>query len=461
VVSAGAGREQRVLCTNAAAEACGISPGLRVSAALALAHHLRVMARDVRAERRALERLATWAGQYSSLVHVALPDVLLLEAGGSLKLFGGLPGMLARIEFTLAELGYGAQLAVAPTPLAATWLARAGHDVSVTEPVTEPARLAGALAELPLPALALAPEVLAQLEGMGLARLGDCLRLPRAGLARRLGPEFLRALDRALGRAADPRTPFVPPVRFASRLDLPDAVDSLEGIAFALHRLVLDLCGELRARGAGAMRFALTLRHPGAPPTVVELGLVAPRRDPRHLTDLLRAKLAQIMLPAPVEALALSVTQHRPLGARPLDLLGAPESAEETAAALIERLRARLGLEAVEGLGLMAEHRPERASAPVPVGGHPGPSAAPVLARGERPFWLLPEPLPIEQHEQQPWIGSTLTLEAGVERIESGWWDEGDIGRDYFIACNSQGERYWIFRDLAPPRRWWLHGVFG
>mgnify|MGYP000057601428 FL=1 len=49
--------------------------------------------------------------------------------------------------------------------------------------------------------------------------------------------------------------------------------------------------------------------------------------------------------------------------------------------------------------------------------------------------WLLeaPRPLPeknaVPLHEDGP-----LTLLAGPERIESGWWDGGDVKRDYFIA---------------------------
>ena len=94
---------------NTAATRLGIAPGMRVSAALALANGLRVLQRDVPAEHNALERLAAWSGQYSSLVHVVTPQTLLLEVGGSLRLFGDLPSLLARIEFGIAELGYAAQ----------------------------------------------------------------------------------------------------------------------------------------------------------------------------------------------------------------------------------------------------------------------------------------------------------------------------------------------------------------
>jgi protein ImuB len=47
------------------------------------------------------------------------------------------------------------------------------------------------------------------------------------------------------------------------------------------------------------------------------------------------------------------------------------------------------------------------------------------------------------------------------ERIETGWWDGGEIARDYYIALDPQGVRLWVFRERTEPHRWFLHGVFG
>ncbi|MHB8415885.1 MAG: Y-family DNA polymerase, partial [Acidiferrobacteraceae bacterium] len=50
-------------------------------------------------------------------------------------------------------------------------------------------------------------------------------------------------------------------------------------------------------------------------------------------------------------------------------------------------------------------------------------------------------------------------LGAGPERIESGWWDGGDIARDYFIARDRSGARLWVFNDLHNGQ-WFLQGIF-
>ena len=448
----GSGRAQQVVCANAPAQRLGVLPGLRAIAALALGAALRIRRRDPQVERAALEALAAWAVQFSSLVHIVAPQTLVLEVGGSLRLFGGLEALLARLELGLAELGYRARFGVAPTPLAATWLARVG----VEDPITDPARPAGALAELPLAVLELAPGEREGFEAMGIRRLGEVLRLPRDGVAKRWGAELLVQLDRALGRLPDPRAAFVPAASFESQLLLPGAVENVEALAFALQRLVAELCGALRARVVGVSALELLLLHPGAETTRIELGLVAPSRDARHLLELFREQLARVTLPAPVEALRLRAPRLAALASASLDLFGSRQADAEAAGALIERLRARLGRRAVRGLKSVAEHRPERAFA----WGEPGEGGA-VVDSAERPFWLLPTPLPLEMRDGQPWFGGALELEHSVERIESGWWDGADIARDYFVARNRQGERYWVFRDLPQARQWWLHGVFG
>jgi len=47
------------------------------------------------------------------------------------------------------------------------------------------------------------------------------------------------------------------------------------------------------------------------------------------------------------------------------------------------------------------------------------------------------------------------------ERVETGWWDGGEMARDYYRAVDVRGVRLWVFREREPPHRWFLHGVFG
>jgi protein ImuB len=453
VVTSGHGREQTVLVCNACAARQGIHAGMRLSAAQAQAQELRARTRDGQAERQALERLAGWAGQFTSLVSEAPPQALLLEVGGSRTLFGGLDRLVHGIRQGVQALGYTARLAVAPTPLGALWLARGAREHWV------PALpdLAGVLGSLPLDCLDLTPVQHALLRGMGICRLGDCLRLPRDGLTRRLGPEFVSAIDRALGRLPDPRTAYIAPPVFDHAVLLPAAVDDTEGLSFALHQLLRELCGFLASRALGVKMLRLELRHARVAATRLTLDLVVPTRDARHLLGLLRERLERLSLAHPVEEIALISEALCPLASTSLDLFVRARACGEARAALVERLQARLGKQAVHSLEAMAEHRPERAWRYLAPGETRGNSMNGM--RG-RPVWLLPEPVALEVRDGRPCLDGILSLEPGPERIESGWWDGRDVARDYYVAGDREGARFWIYRELTGARRWLLHGIF-
>jgi len=112
----------------------------------------------------------------------------------------------------------------------------------------------------------------------------------------------------------------------------------------------------------------------------------------------------------------------------------------------------------VYGLTPAADHRPERAWARVLDGRSAGPHAS--CAACARPLWILPAPLPLGAGKVPNLHEGSLRLMSDAERIESGWWDEHDLRRDYYTAVARSGERMWIYRDLDSGV-WHLHGIFG
>jgi protein ImuB len=75
-------------------------------------------------------------------------------------------------------------------------------------------------------------------------------------------------------------------------------------------------------------------------------------------------------------------------------------------------------------------------------------------------LWLLHEPTELAAQRGRPRHHGPLALLSGPERIESGWWDEADVERDYYVARDPHGALLWIYRACA-SRRWFLHGFFG
>lgn len=455
VVVEGEGSRREVLTCNRVAARNGIRPGIGLDAAYALVPDLLVRQRSRRRERQALTSLAAWAGQFTPAVSLVGDEALLLEVQGSLRLFGGVDALRERLCDGVAVLGHRPRTALAPTPLASLWLARAGRG-SVARELHD---LPGQLASVPLTAAAWPPRTRALLAGMGVRTLGECLRLPRDGLARRIGRERLDELDRALGRRPDPRPFFEPPTRFVAELELAAELIDSEQLLPALERLVARLDAFLRARQGGVQCLQLEFFHLDQPATPLRVGLLEGTRDAQRLLSLIGLQLEQLTLPAPVIALRLRTDRVRTLQPRSGRLLGRGATVAQPWPELVERLRARLGVGSLHGMSLVPEHRPERAWRAVsPVDAEIDATGA---QRAERPLWLLPEPRRLPSVDGRPCCDGPLAPERGPERIESGWWDDADVARDYYVAADARGLRLWIFRERREPRDWYLHGIFG
>jgi protein ImuB len=472
VITEGPAQRPLVACANAAAQAAGVREGQALAAAKALAGSLRVVPRDAAAERQALERLADWAGQFTPMVALESQGIV-LEVDASLRLFGGHARLAAAVRHGVRELGFRASLGVAPTPLAARLFARAAAQGLRARGCLEPKELEARLAGLPLFLLDWPQRTLERLADLGILRVRDALALPAEGLARRFGPEIADSLARLVGRSADPRPPYVAPPRFHSRIELPCEVAGAEALAFALKRMLAELEGALRGRGAGAQRIVLTLEHARGTRTPVALEFASPEREAGFILAIAREKLARTALPGPTVALGLAADALLERAARSASWLPAEREQAIDRERLLERLAARLGRERVYGIARADDHRPERdwrkSESRAPAFSRPRPSKAarqsPDGKRGAapvspRPVWLLRRPQRLIVQQGMPTLQGPLALAAGPERIEAGWWDGDEVRRDYYVASNARGEAYWIFREHRDPSAWYLHGVF-
>ena len=418
-----------------------------------------------------LRRLCLHALQFTPRISIEMPNALLLEIKGSMKLFGSLETLHASIDAIWSRLELAARSATAPSTLAALWLARAGK----RELIEDPGALAGKLAELPVTATAWDPAKIHTLHALGVTRIGELLRLPRAGLARRFGREALIDLDVALARQAAPRRTFVPRERFRERCDFEAEIETTAYLSQALEPIT-DRCSRfLRERQAGVQALELRLTHRALPLTRLRFGLASVTSDRRRLADVLVHRLSQLELPAPILRMELRSGPLQPLSAASLEIsAGLRGAGRDTAPQLIERLRARLGEQAVYGICAVPEHRPEAAWQRVralqvdsALRADTARRAGAVLRTAEicepagarRPVWLLEQPSRLQASDLRHWRQGEAVLEEGPERIESGWWDGKGIARDYYVMRRAGGERLWVFQERQ-SKRWYLHGVF-
>ena len=432
-----------ILEADDAAQRAGVHPGQALTAALALLPTLEARPRDRQAEQQLQQLLGAWAYRSSPQVRFEDDGAVLIEIGASLALLGPWPALARRWRSELAELSLQHRLAVAPTPLGARVLAAARDGLAVRDP--QPFHRL--LQDVPLIVLPLEAALIERLHGVGLQRLGDLLALPRMAIGKRYGVELLGWITRLLGEVPDIQPLYQPPSRFEAHADLGSEVVSTEALVFPLRRLVDDLAAFLMQRSGGVQEFTLGLRHARDAWTRIPISLRSPTREAAQLFEYARARMGRTALPAPVRLLSLEAENLPPFIPLADDLFERRPGEALDWPTLCERLRARLGDAALYQWQPVADARPEHAQRRV----------AQVLDEGNapdrpRPLWLLPQPLPLRE-------GIEAFL-AGPERIEAGWWDGGEVRRDYYVVRTTQGQRAWVFTPAGQRGPWLLHGWF-
>jgi protein ImuB len=417
-----------------------------------------------------LQRLAVLAQRFTPRVSLEPPDGLVLEVQGSLALFGGASQLYRAFRAGCHAAHAAPVLTLAPTPLAALAGARSG----VSFKVLDQQHLVSAVSALPLIALRWPPQVLQRLSKLGVYRVGQALRLPRAGFARRFGREPLQMLDQLVARSADLRAPFRVPERFRAKRQFVREREDHAQILQALQPLLEQLGEFLEARQCGITRVTCRLRHRNDLHTDCVVRLAQPEAAAARFLEWFAERLNKIALPGPVRSLELRSGELLSRAPVPESLWHPAEHGGGGAAGslpgsleFIERLRMRLGGLAVHGLICQDSHCPEGASRALSPA-DPDFRHAAFTSRTQvgtqapvRPLWLLAEPQLLREQRGWPQLDGPLQLRQGPERIESQWWEGCGLARDYYHATDVHGIAVWVFRERQPPHRWFLHGLSG
>lgn len=478
--------QERVLAVSPLARAAGVGRGMRRGGVLMLMPEARLYERNPAREAEALDAVALAMLQFTPQVALLEEATLLLDIGASLRLFGGIRALCARVRASLRALGFSGSVSCAPTARAAWLLARAGANGMAHGSRHSGRRVLGRslhmaslerrLDRLPVALLPPARPYMSWFEGIGCEALGQLRRLPRPGLQRRCGRELLDMLDAAYGMCPELFEWVAPPESFRGRLELFDRIEQADLLLAGAHHLVLQLVGWLCARQLAVERFTLLMEHErgrvAMPPTSLEIALGEASWRDEHLVRLLKERLARQELPAPVIGLGLEARQVRAMAPPTESLFPEPGGTEEDRVRMLELLVARLGPENVLQALPQADYRPEVANEWVPVqqkterASQGAARLPPIVTSLPRPSWLLAKPIALLIRNHRPFYGSPLKVASTPERIEAGWWSDTQT-RDYFIAEGQDHTLYWIYRERivgagedAEPR-WYLHGLFG
>ncbi len=510
---------QKVIAVSKEATHLGIRPGMTLAEARALYAQVMPAPHEADRDARALVALGKWMTRFSPVVATGrgLTPIdseqsasLFLDVTGCERLYGGLGCLMKQVADCMHSLDLTARVAIAPTPGAAWAIAFAGQDQSVVGQED----LSKVLATLSPRALRIEEEIVNCLRHLGLQTIGQLIALPRALLPARFGRQLLLRLDQALGRVAEPLVPLIHEEPVQAAMDFDGVIQSLETLWVVFQQLLRDIITQLAKRGAGARRLDARFLRPHAAPIEKTILLSRPTRDAQNLFNLLRCALEDVkdpefrvlgsgrkkriaashhmqqaeFTPDGFTGLRLSVPLFEKISADQIGLLQHEQHAGEIEFDhFIERLRIRLGPNAITQADLVESYIPERACRLVePISTRVlSARKRPVIKQKRknveeekfvcpsfRPLHLLGQPAelrvmvsPSDDRNGRP-VSFTHAGEvhrvihsAGPERIAGQWWDAHHKTRDYFDVEDLEGKRFWMFR-VVQSGKWYLHGVF-
>jgi len=446
-------QDQRIVCSNDHAAALGVRPSQKLATARTLAGELRLLARACEREQALLEQLCGWAYGITPALRPWDDASLMLDVGGCLKLFHGLEGLLATVQRDLRWRGLDYCAALAPTPKAAWLLSHrdpAEGDITV---VSNPAALPAALAPLPLYLLDEFAAPVRALAKAGIRDFSALLQLPAAALRQRCGNAFGHYLDQLLGRQADPLPLYPLPARFHDSYWLGYGVSVQTELLPAVSLLLHSLCRFLRSAQLQASTIEWQLEDLRGQHCSVTVHSSIAHDHQADWYQLTQIHLERLQSSQAVETLHLYCTALQPARQHSSDLFD-DSARREPLHSLVDRLRSRLGQQALKRMACRDAHVPEQVS--YQGAGAAASDTAPLAA--QRPFWLLGQPEPLSARQGIPHWQGPLQLLAGPERIEDDWWRE-PVSRDYYVASSGTVGQCWIFWDRR-SRCWYLHGIF-
>ena len=503
---------QRLVCVDAKAARLGLTIGLSLADARARHPALVAVEASPVEEARLLDNLCDWCSRFTPLAALDRADGLMLDISGVAHLFGGEQALMDDCVGRLAALGITAAAGVAGNPRASWALARFSAQKIAPEALSDKA-FAKLFHDLPLAALGLDETTVADMARAGLKRIGDIALRPRAPITARFGALPMARLDALKGLERASIAPRFAPPDFCAERRFASPVQTIEAIEATLRKLADDLVVLLERQAKGARAIELSLHRVDGEVRRIKVGASRPLNEARAMARLFAEKLASphedaIDAGFGVDLMRLSCLVAEPLAPSQAELERAHDAERARALAdLIDRLSARLGPRAVTRRELVEAHLPDEAEAdkPATLGdarmggirceersdeakpGAPGllpPGIDPGVVRHDgsniapaRPLRLFVRPEPIDALAEVPdgpplrfrWrrlVHDVAAIE-GPERIAAPWWRRpGAPTRDYFRAEDSQGRRFWLYREglwgqETQRAKWFVHGVFG
>ncbi len=469
----------RLAAVDRTARRLGLGPGLTLADARARIPDLAVVEMDRPADQALVERIADFCDRYTPLVALDPPDGLILDITGCAHLFKGEAKLRDDLLARCTRAGVDGRAAIAGTPQAARALAR-----FVGAAIVPPGGEAEAVRLLSVAALDIEQEAVVALGRAGLKTIADLEARPWRPLAARFGEEVVAALRRTLGHEDIRITPRRPLAACSAERGFAEPLLSAENALDVLASLAGQVARALEQRGEGGRSFEACFFRTDGQVFRLTVQTGRPMRDAKALMRLFSEQLDALADPLDpgfgFDLVRLSVMAGEPFATAQASLDGRAVEEEEVAA-LVDRLGARFGPQAVQRFEPVDTHIPERATRRVTAAALAGATFSWPEPEADmppvRPVHLFDPPQPIETLAEVPdgppirfrWrrVLREVAHAEGPERIAPEWWLSRHSGltRDYYRVEDTSGRRFWVYREGLYDRepetpRWFLHGIF-
>lgn len=457
-----------VSATNIAAEKQGINIGMAVADARAVLPSLKVYDDQPGLDGRLLTSFAKYCIRYTPIAAIDPPNGLILDVTGCPHLWGSESSYISNIIDRFKKFGYDVRAAMADT-IGAAW-AITHFD---QELVIEKKQHQYSLLSLPVASLRLKPETVELLYNLGLRHVHSIINMPHKALHRRFGSHLIQRLNQALGYEEETIYPVIIPEPFHERLPCLELISTGTGIGIALQKLLDKLCLRLQQEQKGLRAATFKCYRVDGKIEKIEIGTNRPSHNSKHLFKLFQLKIDTIEPALGIELFTLDA--HKPEELKPMQenlWTNSLDLENIKFSELLDHIANKIGSDKIHRFLPDEHYWPERSIKEATSLDEKLTSIW--KTENLRPVQLLPNPQIIQVTAPIPdyppmnfrYKGKLhkIIKADGPERIESEWWLEEGLHRDYYSVEDEEGNRYWLFRlghytnDDKP--QWYIHGFF-
>ncbi|MDF1710756.1 MAG: DNA polymerase Y family protein [Akkermansiaceae bacterium] len=456
LLSSGEREKSHLIAVNQAARQFDIHPGLGTTRGLARCADLLLLDPDSTAEKSARSETLAFVDSLVPDFELTTPETYLLDL--STLLMASEADWIAQTIEASTYLALPLQVGLGKTPDLA-------HLASLCPNQADPLTLK--LADLVLAKTFPLPHA-PVLQLWGLQTLADLAKLPRQGLAERLGKELARLHDIAHGKHHRLLTLYRARNHYRVTHQFEPPVESHEPLLFMAKRLLQTLCNRLHHHQRAAAEIQLTLAFDNGAAHARKLILSEPSLSPDVLLRTLHTHLETVKAPAPMEEFHLELTPTLPRHAQHQLFSRGLKDPNEFADTL-RRLSGILGSNRIGIPYQINTHRPDIVALSPVISDFKTPLAPDITPVNQLPLKRQRPPIPIHvASEKRGRHHHPLALLTGPHQgqihkargpfpLSGSWWENGWQQAQWDVELQDS-----LLLQLAflPPKQWHLTGIY-